>query len=118
MIKKYFIEGKTTENFIELLMDDENAVWLEKYYIDVSSKESIAEFHKLIDAVFVEAKNEGGEVYCQYVTNEDWDAFLNIDDRWEVIQKVDDTVHIICDINDAPNCILDAFQRTAETIVQ
>jgi hypothetical protein len=107
---EYFFEDKDSENLVKLFKDRDNIVWIEKYYVDKTNKDSILKFCDMLKKAFEIAQKEGGEYHSQHVNKEEWEEFLNSDERWELIEKLkDDIVHIQCDINDAAGCIIDGF---------
>lgn len=107
--KEYFYESKTSENIVKLIIDKESNVWIEKYYIDHSTKETIEEFCKMLNNAFDEAKKNGAEFHSQYVEKIEWETNFKNDDRWDLVESKDDICHIQCDIDDAVECILESF---------
>lgn len=115
-MQRYFLESRKTDNIVELLKDENQAVWMEKYYVDKSTIESAEEFRDMLQNAFDAAKKNGGEIHSQYVHKDEWNAFLRNDDRWELIQECDEDInHIACDIDDAPGCIIKVFLDTNDT---
>jgi hypothetical protein len=105
-----FMYSKKTENIVELLKDENQMVWIQRYYIDNSTIESVEEFCEILKKAFEESEKIGGKIHAQYIHKNEWDIFLNKDDRWEFIEEYDDNIiHIECDINDAPDCIIKIF---------
>jgi hypothetical protein len=105
-------EGKNNNNYIELYIDDDNIVWIERYYIDKSSDECIKEFCKKLCEKFDETKTKKNALFHrQYILKEEFHQFdfLQNDERWEVVGDDNDCLLIECDIDDAPKCIIEAF---------
>lgn len=101
-------DSEKSDNFIELSKDDENIVWMEKYYIDRSTDQHIKEFCQLMIDAFKSMKMQNCYIHRQFITMNDL-YLLENDDRWEFIDQANDTFLIECDIDDAPNCIIEAF---------
>jgi hypothetical protein len=109
---KYFFESDKSDNFLELVHDDKNNVWIEKHYVDGNSYESILEFCKMVADAFESMIEKGAEHYNQYTNKIEWENNLNKDDRWDLIQQFDNNVVLIqCDINDAAGCIIESFME-------
>jgi hypothetical protein len=109
-MEEYFFESKKSDNFIKLLKDKDNIIWIEKYNVDNTTYDFILEFCEMIKNAFQTAKNRGGEMHSQFVSKLDWENYLVNDDRWDLLTESDDEImHIQCDIDDAPLCIIESF---------
>ena len=104
--EKYFLESKKTDNFVELIKDRDDNIWINKYYVDNSEYDSILEFCNILKHAFETAKQNGGKYHSQYVNKTD---FKIIDDRWEIISELNNIYHMQCSIDDAPTCVIEAF---------
>jgi hypothetical protein len=112
---EYFFEDKNSENLVKLFKDKNNVVWIKNYYVDKTNKETILIFCNMLKNAFETAQKEGGEYHSQHISREEWEEYLQTDERWELIENLENNiVHIQCDINDAVGCVMEGFMGFCE----
>ncbi|ATZ80959.1 hypothetical protein BMW23_0914 [Bodo saltans virus] len=107
---KIIIENDIDDNIVIFSLDNDNSVWIDKYFVDQKSSESVTNFCNMLRDGFENCKEKGCETHKQLISCAELEnSFLANDERWEVIDKNDDYVIIECDINDAAICIIETF---------
>jgi hypothetical protein len=111
MDKITFENDKDNNIVIFNLDNNENTVWIEKYYVDESSLDTISDFCKMLQEGFNKCIEKGYETHTQIILRSEFvnNPFIINNDRWEVIHEDDDYITIECDIHDATVCIIESF---------
>src|SRR5438552_1668016 len=99
-MSNFEFRNKENDNYINMYLDSDKTVWIDKYFIDNSSADSIEMFYKTLQDAFIEMKNRSALSHKQYVATTELDELLEKDDRWELISKDDNVALIECDIDD------------------